>query len=65
MMQSAQASEFYRSLSEEEKSLLVEAIAEDVYFIDDIVCEKLMCTLHEVEPELAERIRTINGFTRR
>lgn len=63
-MQKAQAKTFYNSLSEEEKDLIAEGIAEDIYFIDDEACEKVLCTLQSTDHDLAERIRKINGFTR-
>lgn len=64
-MQKAQAKKFYNSLSEEEKELIAEGIAEDIYFIDDKVCEKVLCVLHSMDRDLAERIIKINGFTMR
>ncbi len=64
-MQRAQAGEFYRSLPERERENLAEAIAEDIFFMEDEVCQRLMCALHEVDEELEERIRKINGFTTR
>lgn len=63
MIQRAQAEEFYKSLSEEERILLIEALADDLYFIDEELSKKILCILHEAEPELAERIRKINDFT--
>ena len=62
-MQKAQAKAFYNSLSEEEKDLIAEGIAEDIYFIDDEVCDKVLYTLQSTDHDLAERIRKINGFT--
>ena len=65
MMQRAQAGDYYLSLSEKEKEMLAEAISEDIFFIDDKVCQNVMCALHEVDPDLEQRIRKINGFTMR
>lgn len=62
-MQKAQAGDFYRSLTEDEKDKIVEEIAEDLFFIDDEVCQRLMFTLHDVDEDLEGRIRKINGFT--
>ena len=63
MMQSAQARNFYRSLSEKEKTELCKAIAEDIFFLEDSLQEKILEALHEAEPELAEEIKKINSFT--
>lgn len=64
-MQRAQAKEFYESLSEREKEMLAESIAEDIYFEEKEACKEILCILHETNRELTERIKRINGFTRR
>ena len=64
MMQRAQARAFYRKLSEEERTELCKAIAEDIFFLEDGLQERILALLHETEPELAERITKINSFTR-
>ena len=58
-----QVATFYMSLNEDEKSELCEAIAEDTYFLENNLQERIIALLHKAEPELAERIRKINGFT--
>ena len=63
MMQSAQARDFYRILSGKEKTELCKAIAEDIFFLEDCLQERILETLHEAEPELAEEIKKINSFT--
>lgn len=63
MMQRAQAREFYLKLSEEEKTELCKAIAEDIYFLDEELQKKILGVLHDTEPELEEKIRKINSFT--
>lgn len=63
MMQKAQSREFYRKLSEEEKTELCKAIAEDIFFFEESFQERILELLHEAEPELAEKIREINSFT--
>lgn len=63
MMQRSQARDFYRSLSEKEKTELCKAIAEDIFFLENSLQEKILEALHEADPELAEEIRKINSFT--
>ena len=63
MMQRAQARAFYRMLSEEERTELCKAIAEDIFFLEEGLQERILALLHETEPELAEKIRKINSFT--
>lgn len=63
MMQRAQAREFYLNLSEEERCELCKAIAEDIFFLDENLQGKIFEVLHEIEPEIAEKIRKINSFT--
>ncbi len=63
MMQRAQARDFYRKLSAEKKAELCKAIAEDIFFLEESLQQKILAVLHETEPELAEEIRKINSFT--
>ena len=65
MMQKAQVRMFYSRLSDEEKDILCEALAEDIFFLEDEVQEKVLALLHEVEPEISDRIKKINSFTTR
>lgn len=63
MMQRAQAASFIKGLSEEERSELWKAIAEDIFFLEEELQQEILCLLHEAEPETAEEIRKINSFT--
>lgn len=63
MMQRSQARDFYRNLSEKEKTELCKAIAEDIFFLEDSLQEKILEALHKAEPKLAEEIKKINSFT--
>lgn len=63
MMQRMQAREFCGKLTAEEKIELCKAIAEDIFFFEEELQESILAILHETEPELAEEIRQINGFT--
>ena len=65
MMQNAQIRSFYASLSDEEKDILCEALADDFYFLEKDIQEKVLDLLQKAEPELSERIKKINGFTMR
>ena len=58
-----QVKAFYISLNEEEKSELCETIAEDIFFLEDNLQERILELLQKAEPELAEKIRRINDFT--
>lgn len=58
-----QAGEFIRSLKREERKDLCEAIAEDIYFLDMTLQDKVFELLWEVNPEFADEIRKINSFT--
>ena len=60
-----QVSGFYRTLTEEEKIDLCEAVAEDLFFLEEKTQKKILTLLHKAEPELCERIRRINDFTTR
>ena len=63
MMQRAQAGEFCKKLSEEERAELCKAVAEDIFFLEESLQEGVLELLHEAAPELAEEIRKINSFT--
>lgn len=63
MMQKQQVGEFYRSLTEEQRRELCMAIAEDIYFLEDALQERVLALLQEAEPEISRRIREINSFT--
>ena len=59
-----QSKAFYMSLSEEEKVELCETIAEEIFFLEEKAQEEILTLLYKAEPELCERIRRINDFTR-
>ncbi len=59
-----QISAFYMSLSDKEKLELCEILAESIFFLEDREQENILKLLFEAEPELCERIRRINDFTR-
>lgn len=63
MMHMTQVKEFYRSLSDEEKKDLCEAIAEDIYFLDEGIQADVLALMEKAEPEISARIRQINSFT--
>lgn len=65
MKPGSEISGFYSLLSEEEKSILCEALAEDFFFLEETLQERLLALLHEAEPEIANRIKKINSFTMR
>lgn len=62
-MQKQQVKAFYDSLSGAQKSELCMAIAENIYFLEDSLQERILALLHEAEPEMSAEIRKINSFT--
>ena len=58
-----QAGRFYESLSVEEKWELAEAIAEDIFFLDNELQLNVIELLSNVSAELSEQIRERNTFT--
>ena len=64
-MSNNQIRQFYSSLSDEEKSILCEALADELYFLDDSLNGIIMALLYEAEPDIGDTIRKINSFTMR
>lgn len=64
MMHTIQIREFYDSLSEDEKKDLCEAIAEDIYFLEEKTQEAILESLEKAHPDISDKIRKINDFTR-
>lgn len=58
-----QAEEFYGNLSEDVRKDLCESIAEDIYFLNDELQQKILSLLDAAVPELSNKIREINSFT--
>ncbi|MGN0703728.1 MAG: catalase-related domain-containing protein [Lentihominibacter sp.] len=63
MKEYIQAGNFYRSLEDREKNDLADAIAADIFFLDDSLQQKVLDLLHMVDPELKQKIEDINDFT--
>ena len=63
MKEFIQAVRFYESLSVEEKRELAEAIAEDIFFLDNELQLNVIELLSNVSAELSEQIRERNTFT--
>ena len=63
MMHTIQIREFYDSLSEEEQKDLCEAIAEDIYFLEEKMQKAVLDSLEKAHPDMSDKIRRINGFT--
>lgn len=64
MKELIQAGTFYRSLNKEEQDDLCNAIAADIYFLDEELQRKVIRLLMKVDRKLAEEICRRNGFTR-
>lgn len=58
-----QAGEFYEGLPEKEKNELTEAIAEDIFFLDEDMQLEITALLSRVAPELGEAVKSRNDFT--
>lgn len=58
-----QAGEFYEGLPEKEKNELTEAIAEDIFFLDEDMQLEIAALLSRVAPELGEAVKSRNDFT--
>ena len=63
MMHTIQIREFYDSLSEEEQKDLCEAIAENIYFLEEKMQKAVLESLEKAHPDMSDKIRRINGFT--
>ena len=63
MKECIQAGNFYRSLEKQEKNDLADAIAADIFFLDNNLQKKVLELLHMVDPELKDKVDCINSFT--
>ncbi|NLD20271.1 MAG: hypothetical protein GX663_08530 [Clostridiales bacterium] len=63
MREAQQAAEFYKSLSEEEREDLAEAVAADIYFFDENMQEKIRKLIESTNMELWKKIAERNNFT--
>lgn len=63
MKELIQAGNFYDSLKESEKKDLIEAIAEDIVFLDDNLQRDVMNILNQVSLGLGDEIARRNNFT--
>lgn len=63
MKEMLQARSFYRAMNAAQRQDLEEAIAEDIFFLDSGLQERITVLISEAERQLAERIRHRNGFT--
>lgn len=63
MKELVQARGFYRSLNHQEKEELRQVLAEDIFFLEEDLQQKILALLQEVEPELNEEISRRNTFT--
>lgn len=50
-------------MSEEEQKDLCEAIAEDIYFLEEKMQKAVLESLEKAHPDMSDKIRRINGFT--
>ena len=64
MKEMIQAGLFYNSLDIEKQKDLCEAVAADIFFLDEELQEKVILLLTKVDRKLAEEIRRRNNFTR-
>lgn len=58
-----QAAVFYNSLTEQQKKDLTEAIAEDIFFLDDDLQSEILKLLGNVDFQLSEKVKIRNNFT--
>ena len=63
MKEFIQAAVFYRSLDDDEKNDLAEAIAGDIFFLDDNLQREIIGIMGIVDKRLASDIAERNGFT--
>lgn len=63
MKEFIQAAGFYRSLDDDEKNDLAEAIAGDIFFLDDSLQREIIDIMGVVDKRLASDIAERNGFT--
>ncbi|HIU26167.1 MAG TPA: hypothetical protein IAC50_06730 [Candidatus Copromorpha excrementigallinarum] len=55
-----QAGRFYRSLSPEEREDLAEAVAENIFFLDEELQEKVVLLLEKADRELGNKVKEKN-----
>lgn len=58
-----QAGSFYKSLPEEQKKDLTEAVAEDIFFLDEELQREVIKLLNEASEELGAAVKKRNDFT--
>ncbi len=58
-----QVKDYFISLSPEERKDLCEAIAENIYFLDCDLQERVFELIGQADPVICKEIRKINGFT--
>ncbi|MCI6821039.1 MAG: hypothetical protein MR884_06230 [Clostridiales bacterium] len=63
MKEFIQAADFYRSLDDDEKNDLADAIAVDIFFLEDDLQEEIIEIMGIVDKRLASDIAERNGFT--
>lgn len=58
-----QAGRFYDSLTDEQKKDLTEAIAENIFFLDEDLQHRIIDLMSRISTELGEEIKQRNNFT--
>jgi catalase len=58
-----QARSFYRAMTAAQRQDLEEAVAEDIFFLDSRLQERITALIGEADVQLAENIRRRNDFT--
>ena len=62
MREFAQAGDFYNSLGQREREELHQALAEDIFFLEEGLQRKILALLHQVDPKLGEEVGRRNTF---
>ncbi len=60
MKEAVQAGKFYRGLSDKQKRDLAEAVAEDIFFLDDDLQKRIIELLDSIDHELGSNVRQCN-----
>ena len=63
MKEMLQARSFYRAMTAAQRQDLEEAVAEDIFFLDSGLQERITALIGEADGQLAENIRRRNDFT--
>ena len=63
MKELIQAGEFFNKLSEAQKKDLEEAVAEEIFFLEDDLQKKIISLLNDVDHRLGTNVRRRNDFT--